>query len=75
MGSEVLLRTDILSEDNLVTINLLWASVYTGLPSDTGLRLYVVSERGVLRRMDRVVTTYRLPLNLGIQSKRRWLLA
>ena len=38
MGSEVFLRVDILSGDNFDTIELLWAPVTPGLPSDSGLR-------------------------------------
>ena len=69
LGSEVLLRVETLSEDNFATTDSLRAPVNIGLPSVVGLQLYVVSEHGGLRRTDKAITTYCLPLNHGIRGK------
>jgi hypothetical protein len=45
-------------------------SLDTGLPANQGdfTNSYTIPERGALQRTDRVVTTYRLPLNRGAPS-------
>jgi hypothetical protein len=46
LGSEVLLRVEILSEDNFATIACFRYQSPPGLPGDTGLQLYAKTECG-----------------------------
>ena len=67
----VFLRIDILSEDNLDTIDLLQEPERAWSARRYRLVAYVEPGRGGIRGMDRAVTTCLLPLNHGEQGKQR----
>ena len=69
LGSEVLLRAKTLSEDNFATTDSLRASDHTWSTKRGWPRALRRIRTWGLQRIDRAITTCRLPLNRGIQGK------